>query len=280
MFLSILKNFKRNNTKKSEKPFQIGYTLSGGAVKGFAHLGVLKSLEEHGIYPDVISGVSAGSIVASLYADGKSIEDILAFFKDAELFNFAKFIIPRNSLMSMERFKNRLENELTAKTFEELKIPLYINATNLDKGHNTVFSKGLLIDKIIASASVPLIFSPTEIDDDQYVDGGIFSNLPVSSIRDITDTIIAINLNPIVPGPKVTGLINITDRVYHFLCQGNVLREKKLCDLLIEPPGLRNYGMFDLDKYMEIYEIGYNEAEKVLNNMDLTGLKEKVKNKK
>src|SRR5574344_1161966 len=143
-------------TIESPRKFRVGISLSGGGAKGIAHLGVLQALEECGFKPQVIAGVSAGAIIGALYADGKSPKEICQFFKDSSFFKFVKIVVPKKGVMSTERFYNLLDGFLTAKTFEELQMPLTINATELIEGKNVYFNSGPLVDKIVASSSVPI----------------------------------------------------------------------------------------------------------------------------
>ena len=108
--------------------YRIGLTLSGGGAKGLAHAGVLKALEEYGLRPQILSGVSAGAIVAALYADGKTPDEICYFFKQTKFMDYVKFIRPKKGLLSTKKFEKMISEAISAKTFEELKLPLYINA--------------------------------------------------------------------------------------------------------------------------------------------------------
>ncbi len=130
---------------ENSQKLRIGISLSGGGAKGIAHLGVLQALEEIGFKPQVISGVSAGAIIGALYADGKSPKEICQFFKESSFFKFVKIVVPKKGVMSTERFYNLLDGFLTAKTFEELQMPLTINATELIEGKNVYFNSGSLV---------------------------------------------------------------------------------------------------------------------------------------
>lgn len=147
----------------STKPYKIGIALSGGGIKGMCHAGVLKALEEEGIKPDIISGVSAGAIVGALYADGYSPDEIADIFEHVEFRKMTKLQVPDGGFFRTERFEKYLGSKLRAKTFEDLKIPLRIVATNLDKGESTVFSSGKLLSVIMASSTIPILFSPRKI---------------------------------------------------------------------------------------------------------------------
>ena len=157
----------------NETTYNIGLSLSGGGAKGIAHLGVIQALEEFGLKPEIIAGVSAGSIIGALYADGKRPKDICRFFKESSFFKFVS-ISPNKGLMSSKRFYDLLDNYLTSKTFEDLKLPLIINATELIDGKNVYFTSGSLTTNWRFVWCT--IFSSRRNRRKMYVVGGIFCN--------------------------------------------------------------------------------------------------------
>jgi NTE family protein len=257
--MNLLKLFDR-------KPYKIGIALSGGGIKGLCHAGVLKALEEQGVKPDIISGVSSGALVGALYADGYTPDEIAVLFEDINFRNMTKIRIPDGGFFKTDIFQNFLTEKLRAKTFEELKIPLRVVATNLDKGQSTIFSSGKLIEPIVASCCVPVLFSPKVINGVHYVDGGVLKNFPVSTIRNDCEKVIGINASPLVADKYKPTIINVAARSYHFMFKANILYDKELCDLLIEPVDMGNYETFDVDKGREIFELGYQSARQILNS--------------
>jgi NTE family protein len=235
----------------------IGLALSGGGVKAIAHLGVIQAMEEHGLKPGVISGVSAGAVVGALYADGHSPKDIARFFQETKFFQLAKVAIPKKGFISSDRFYRVLNDMLRARTFEELQIPLVVNVTDFSEGKPAYFSSGALIDILVASSSIPIVLNPVEMYDKQYVDGGIFCNLPARVIRSRCEKLIGVHVNPIITVKPLTSILEIAERAYHLTVQSNTLEEKQVCDLVIEPTKAREFGMFDISKSEKIFEIGY-----------------------
>lgn len=248
----------------SPKPYKIGIALSGGGIKGLCHAGVLKALEEAGIKPDIISGVSAGAIVGALYADGYSPDEIAKIFEHVEFRKMTKLQVPDGGFFRTERFEKYLGSKLQAKTFEELKIPLRIVATNLDKGESVTFSSGKLLPVIMASSSVPILFSPRVIDGENYVDGGVFKNFPVSTIRAECENLIGVNASPLVVTEYKKSILNVAMRTYNFMFKANILADKAMCDFLIEPVDMGNYDTFETDKSREIFELGYETTRKMI----------------
>ncbi len=246
------------------KPYKIGIALSGGGIRGLCHAGVLKALEEFGIKPDILSGVSAGAIVAALYADGYTPDEIAALFEDISFRKMTQIQIPDGGIFSIKAFERFMGRTLRAKRFEELSIPTYIIATDFDKGQSVEFSEGVIIHPLVASCSVPVLFVPKKIKGVHYVDGGVLKNFPVSTIRPHCEYLIGINASPLVADEYKLSLMNVAQRTYHFMFKANILYDKQLCDLLIEPVDMANYDMFDIQKGREIFELGYQSAKKTL----------------
>lgn len=264
-----------NQTKLfNKKPFNIGIALSGGGIKGLCHAGVLKALEERNILPDIISGVSAGAVVGALYADGYAPDEIALLFEDMSFRQMTKIQIPDGGLFKMDTFQKFIARNLRAKTFEDLKIPLRIVATNLDRGQSVVFSSGKLIEPIVASCSIPVLFCPKVIDGVHYVDGGVLKNFPVSTIREECDRIIGVNASPLATESFKPTILSVAARSYNFMFKANILHDKDLCDLLIEPVDMANYETFDVDKGREIFELGYRSTIELLESiLDVKAIK-------
>ncbi|MDP4237932.1 MAG: patatin-like phospholipase family protein [Bacteroidota bacterium] len=256
----------------NRKPYKIGIALSGGGVKGLCHAGVLKALEEVGIKPDIISGVSAGSLVGALYSDGYTPDEIAVCFEEISFRNMTKIRIPHGGFFKTDIFQDFLFKTLRAKTFEELAIPLRVVTTDLDRGRSVTFKSGQLIDPIVASCTVPVLFSPKMINGVHYVDGGVFKNFPVSTIREDCDKVIGINASPLVADEYKQSIINVAMRSYNFMFKANIMHDKELCDLLIEPVDMGNYDTFGIDKGREIFELGYRCAKQMLATKLMTKL--------
>ena len=250
----------------NEKPFQIGIALSGGGIKGLCHAGVLKALEEQGIKPDIFSGVSAGAVVGALYSDGYTPDEIARLFEDISFRRLTTIQIPDGGFFRIDAFQKFMTKTLRAKTFEDLKIPLRIVATNLDKGESVVFSSGNLVDAIVASCSIPVLFSPKVIDGVHYVDGGVLKNFPVSTIRNDCEKIIGVNASPLIAEDFKPSILTVASRSYNFMFKANIMHDKELCDLLIEPVDMGNYDTFGIYKGREIFELGYRSTKQMLLN--------------
>lgn len=242
------------------KPYKIGLALSGGGAKGFAHLGVFKLLEESGLKPEIISGTSAGSLMGVLFADGYSAEEIKNMFIGREFSEFAQLQIPKSGLFNYDRFQDFLRRHLRTKRIEDLPIPTVIVATDLDRGCSHEFRSGPIVEAVTASCCMPIVFSPVLIDSVHYVDGGLFRNFPVSTIRDECEYVIGVNVSPLIPQRYKQTLLHIAQRTYHYVFKANAIEDRELCDILIEAKEVGLYKTFDLENINLISEIGYEAA--------------------
>ncbi|MFW6351260.1 MAG: patatin-like phospholipase family protein [Bacteroidota bacterium] len=255
---------------EKKKKYKTGLVLSGGGTRGFGHLGVIKALEEEGIQPDIVSGVSAGAIVGALYADGNSPDEILETLSSKRIFDYLDFNIPRTGLVRMNGFEKTLKKYLKAKIFEDLKIPLMVFAVNMNTAHYVCFEKGNLALAVKASSSVPIVFPPIEVNGDLYCDGGVINNFPVEPLRKVCDKVIGVNVNPLVR--RKTGFHNlkqIAERTFQLSVRSHVLNRKELCDLFIEPVEADNFGLLDLSSGKAIFKVGYEYTKKLLENNEL-----------
>ncbi|MCC8133183.1 MAG: patatin-like phospholipase family protein [Tannerellaceae bacterium] len=240
--------------------YRLGLALSGGGAKGFAHIGVFKMLEECNLMPEIISGTSVGALMGALFADGYSAEEIKLLFTGREFTEFAQLQIPKAGLFDSTRFSYFLKRHLRTKNIEDLRIPLVIIATDLDHGVSCEFREGPIVEAVTASCSVPIIFNPVVIGSTHYVDGGLFRNFPVSTIREECERVIGVNVSPLVPQKYKQTLFHIAERSYHYMFRANTLEDRLLCDVLIEAEEFGLYKMFDLENMDLITGIGYDAA--------------------
>lgn len=239
-----------------------GYVLSGGGARGFAHLGVIKLLEELGIQPYAIAGTSAGAIAGALYAAGKKSEEILELMKNNNYFGWSSIAWMKDGFFSMKVLQKLLEDIIGKNGFDELQIKLYVASTDLIKGESVIFSKGKLFEAVIASASVPVVFEPVKKGNKLLVDGGILNNFPVEPLTKICDVIIGSYVNKAEDGIGNSSFFktfNILDRCFHLAIANSVYSKANKCDVFIEVP-LHGFDMYDVKKADEIFEIGYNTA--------------------
>ncbi len=246
--------------------YKTGLVLSGGGARGFAHLGVIQALNESGIFPDIISGTSAGAIAGVLYADGYEPKEILEMMHSGSMLDYMRPTLPRNGLLQISGMEKILSANLRAKTFEELKIPLFVTATDLNHGKAVYFSKGELITAVIASASIPVLFNPVIIKNINYVDGGVLDNMPVKPIEKKCERIIGSYVNPIGEEETISGITKIAERSFFLSMSKEIVEKMKKFHLFIAPPELKDYKILDPDKAAELFEIGYKATIDKLKN--------------
>lgn len=256
--------FLRKNNKETWKT---GLVMSGGGTRGFAHLGVLKALDENGLRPDVICGVSAGAIAGALYADGKSPEEILEILTSQKVMKYLSISIPRQGFIKMSGLQKTLDQYLHARNIEELSIKLKIFAVNINTGEYTCFEEGPLTQALIASSSIPILFAPVKIDGNLYADGGLVNNFPVEPLVGNCKKIIGVNVNPLKETRNLGNIKKIVERAFQIAMRYHTIERRKFCDLFIEPEGIENYGLVDISSGKETFRLGYDEAIKALNQV-------------
>lgn len=237
-----------------------GYVLSGGGARGFAHLGALQYLEELKVKPTAISGTSAGAIVGALYASGQSPEQILRLMKGNNYFGWNTILWGKPGFFSMEVLAKAFQEVIGEDRFEALKVPLFVTATDYNKGEAVTFSTGPLFKAVIASASVPVVFEPVRLDGRTLVDGGLLNNFPIEPLEGLCEVIIGSHVNRIPEqSPEKLQPFQITERCFHLTIAPTVYAKAARCDVFLDPP-LYDFQMFDIRKADQIYEIGYQTA--------------------
>lgn len=255
--------------------YRIGLVLGGGGARGFAHLGVVKALFEAGLKPDIISGTSAGSLVGAMIASGHTPEECMKFFIGKKILHFARPTMSKKGIMTMAAMEEQLAAFLQVKTFEELKTPLVITASDINNAQPVHFEHGKLLPCIIASCSIPVVFTPREIDHVDYVDGGVFMNLPVRPIRKRCEKIISVEINSIDTSERITNMLGMAIRSFHLGIDRNTDIDRSMSDVFIAPQNMSKYSMFDLEHVEEIYNEGYRTASLILKNSILKTLPQK-----
>ncbi len=253
---------------------KIGFVLSGGSVRGFAHVGVLKRLEEEGIKADIVSGASMGAIIGAFYCNGLSAEEMWQLLKKEQVSRAIRWKIGRKGLMNLTLPEKLLKHYIPHNSFEKLQIPLAVSVTNLTKGQNEIIRTGNLSNYVLASASIPILFKPKYINGDFYVDGGLTDNMPVAAIRNECKYVLGIHVNYMNQDRQnLDSFRDIGERCFRIAVYKTVRKGMKLCDWIVDPPETRNYKAFDFNRFEEIIDIGYhavddktiNEIKKKLN---------------
>jgi NTE family protein len=191
--------------KAAPKPPRIGLALGGGAARGFAHIGVIQVLEEAGIQADLVVGTSAGSLVAALYASGKSGMEMGTLAQTMDEGAITDWAYPTRGLIRGEALAKYVREQTGSRTIEQMKLPLGIVATDLDSGAPVLFQRGDTGVAVRASSAVPAVFQPVKIGAREYVDGGLVSPVPVRFARQMgADLVLAVDISS-APDGNATG---------------------------------------------------------------------------
>lgn len=258
--------------------YGLGITLSGGSARGYAHIGVLKALAEHGVEPQIVSGTSMGAIVGVLYAAGYEPVEIQKILTEETFSKMTNFSWRRTGLYKLEKMKVALQKYIPEDNFSVLKKPFYLGLSNLNEACGEIRNSGPLYDYLIASCSVPGFFAPIVLDEVSFVDGGLLCNLPASAIRERCRYLIGSHVN--YPGKmrNFTGPRGIMERSINLGITQNTKPQMELCDFVIDPPEMQNYSLFDFSKIEEIIETGYRHTLTMIEKGELPVEKLKRKN--
>lgn len=243
--------------------YRIGIVLSGGGSRGIAHIGVLRALAEQGVRPEVVSGTSAGAIVGALYAAGHSWDDALEFFATTSPFRLSKISFGKPGLLDTEKIVPDFLPFFPQDSFEALGRRLFITATDLVAARLEVFASGPLIRPMIASSSVPMVFTPTRVGERLYVDGGVIDNFPVTPLLGLCDVVLGVYASPLsrVEDGRLESSLAISQRAFEIGMFHASKRRFHQCDLLLCPDGLEQFGLNDIKRRQEIHDLGYRAAQ-------------------
>lgn len=254
--------------ENSNKPYRLGLALSGGGARGLAHAGALKALDEVGLRPDVIAGVSAGSVASVLYASGMKPDDMFKIFEGQKVYDFAS-VKGRGSLLQINKFKKFIMSHLGKyKQLEELPIPTYLGVTDFDNAQPHEFHDGEIGERMIASCSIPIVFPPVTIDGVRYVDGGLLHNLPAWIIRDKCDFLIGVNCSPLLADKGGDSMLEIALRTISLMSKANQDKDMDMCDLSLELRDIAHYNIFNLKDIRKVFISGYATTKRAIHHMD------------
>jgi NTE family protein len=236
---------------------KIGIVLSGGGTRGIAHLGVLKALQEKGIEISGISGCSAGSIVGALFASGYSPDHIYEIVVSTNTLRAMRPAWNRSGLLRMQKVEEVYLKYIPHNSFEKLKIPLTVNATDLYAGETVYFSKGEILKPVMASCCIPGLFEPISFEERTLIDGGVLNNMPIEPLIGQYDYIIGSHCNPYGIQPNSKSMSSIVQKSLFLAINNNSKSRISQCNFLIEPPALKDFDPYDIRKSSAIFKAGY-----------------------
>ena len=252
----------------------VGMVLSGGGVRGIAHIGAIKALEEDGIRPKIVSGSSAGAVVGALYCNGFTPEEMMNFFKVIPLFHINRFAFRKPGFIDTDKFYIDFKKYFGTDDFNVLQKKLFVTTVDMIHGNLKVFSEGELIRPLLASSAFPGLFSPVSINGVLHADGGILDNFPTAPIKEYCDKMIGVYASPltVISPDSLKYSVSVLERAIKI----NYSKRSNLkfadCDLMIRPLKLVDFGLLDVNKMDQIYQIGYQSAKEELSrfhNLDL-----------
>ena len=242
---------KTTKTPPSTTPIQarepvIALALGGGGAKGFAHIGVIKVLESHGIKPKIVTGTSAGSFVGSLYASGKSpyqLQHIALTFKESDIRDLT---LNRQGFIAGQKLQDFVNQHVANKPIEKFPIRFAAVATRLDNGRKADFIKGNAGQAVRASCSIPNVFVPATIGGTQYVDGGLVSPIPVQTAKAMgADLVIAVDISARPTGNQPVNMWGLLDQTLNIMGQQSINQELAQANIVIQPK-VGHIGTLDL----------------------------------
>lgn len=254
--------------KQQQKRPVVALVLGSGGARGYAHIGVLEVLEQQGIRPDFIVGTSAGSIVGSIYASGKSAAEMREIALKLKANDVRELNVSLKGFLDGKKVEDYVNEQVHNMPLQKMKIPMYVVATELKDGTKTVFNHGNTGQAVRASASIPSMFVPTKIRNIEYVDGGLVSPVPVEVARDLgADIVIAVDIlaQPIhTETTNVWGLFNQNINIM----QGRLAEEElKDADIVIQPDLREKAHIFDVKGREMTMQAGVDAAKEKLANI-------------
>lgn len=245
----------------------VGLALGGGASLGAAHVGVLRALEEAGVRVSCLAGTSIGAFVAALYAFETPVEAIDAIARDLQWFQVAGLRLSKLGLLSHSKLGALLEEHVGSVKIEDAPVPLAIVATDIGSGERVVLRSGPVVDAVLASSAVPVLFQPVAIDDRLLVDGGLVDNLPSGVVRDLgADFVIGSSLWMASEPREVTNLVDVSLQALRITIGDRELEARHQSDLVIAPD-LSNFSPANTRRSAELIEAGYSAAKAALTSV-------------
>jgi NTE family protein len=254
-------------TTEGARP-KIALVLGGGAARGFAHVGVIRALEQERVPIDMIVGTSVGSLIGSIYAnDTNSFElEWTAFtLEKDDLFDYGIFsAFTGMGLAKGDKLEAFVKTKIPAENIENLKLPFAAVATDLNRGTRVVLDRGSVARAVHASSAIPGVFNPVDYQGRLLVDGGMMDNIPISVAREKgADIVIAVDISENVTNFNITNLVDVVLQSVNIMFNENVKNKKKDADVLITP-AVGDVGMLDFTQKKRCMQAGIAATQKAM----------------
>ncbi len=255
--------------KPAPKPPTIGLALGGGAARGFAHIGVIQVLEEAGIRPDLVIGTSAGSLVAALYASGKSGAELAALAQAMDEGAITDWSFPGRGLIRGDALARYVREHTSGRRIEQMRMPLGIVATDLDNGQGIVFRVGDTGVAVRASSAVPAVFQPVRIGSREYVDGGLVAPVPVRYARQMgAQLVIAVDISEPPDGAATGDVMRMLLQTFSIMGRSINQFELAEADIVLRPQ-LAGVSGADFSARSRSIKAGRDAAQAMLGELRL-----------
>jgi NTE family protein len=242
----------------AKRPPRIGLALGGGAARGFAHVGVIQVLEEAGLRPDFVVGTSAGSLVAALYASGRNGQQLQQVAESMEEAAFTDWTLPifSRGMLRGEALARYVNAQVAGKLIEQMPLPLGIVATDLNSGQGVLFQRGDTGTAVRASSAVPALFLPVKIANQEYVDGGLVSPVPVRYAKQMgAEVVIAVDISSAPEGNPAGDSLQILLQTFAIMGKSINAYELRDADIVVRP-ALAGVGGADFTARRRAIEAG------------------------
>ena len=239
----------------------IGLALGGGAAKGVAHIGVLKALEDANIEVDYIAGTSVGAMIAALYAFKVDVETIGSLARRLTMSKVTSFKLNKTGFFSTESLRELMLEYVGDVAIEDAAIPLSIVATDINSGEEIILTSGSVVDAVCASAAIPGIYIPVEINGRTLVDGGLVQNVPIEALQTAgAGVTIASHLNSVSHYQEISHVLDVMRNAFEIAVSQHTQDQLKEADLLISMD-LSDFSLRDnTERYDELFNIGHQAA--------------------
>lgn len=220
------------------KPPVIGLALGGGAARGFAHIGVIQALEEAGIRPNLVVGTSAGSVVAALYASGKSGKELQKISETMDEASFSDWRLPlfKPGVLKGEALARFIGNLVGGRQIQDMPMQLGVVATDLHNGQGVLFQRGDIATAVRASSAIPAVFQPVQIAGREYVDGGLVAPVPVQFARQMgAQVVIAVDISGAPSGGTTLDMFQTLMQTFAIMGKSINAFELRDADIVIRP---------------------------------------------
>jgi len=246
------------------RPLKLGVALGGGFARGLVHIGVLKALDDAHIPVDFVAGTSVGALIGACYCAGVSAEELKEIAYATRFKHFARWTLSRCGLCSNDRMQDFCARILKVTTFEELRVPLAVTATDFHSGEPVVFRKGPLVGPIRASCAYPGMFLPVEIEGRRYVDGMLAYAVPTTPLRMMgADRVLGVYLSAHWTRAEPRHLFEVIGQCFSIAQDKMCESWKKDADRVLQPD-VSGYSYNCFERALELIEIGETAARAVL----------------